>query len=199
MTSSAVLPINQEETQMHVDPVTLKQNTPQVLHIFETKAEAKAFRETFSEHLNIIDEAIGWRVGHTLPDNATAYLWPSRTDETGKHWLREIAATTKAALKLPRVVSPHWYTSNWIAYGTEPENLPTVMAESETIDNTDEKTDYDALVKGFQLAQTFRVFGVRTLNELLAGRGNGADSRNANPLVDGLDSFIYCSRLVEQS
>lgn len=126
---------------------------PETFHAFETRSGARRFRKITGQGPdNVIDDGIGWRLGQMLPVNATVYLWTEPLDATTFKWVDEIAATTKATLKRPTIpVQPKTRRfrgiGDCIRDGATPGDLAKAMAEADTVENTDEPTDYDLLVE----------------------------------------------------
>ena len=121
---------------------------PETIHAFETRSGARAFKKASREGPdNVINEAVGWRLGQILPANATVYLWPGTLGGTAFKWIDEIAATTKATLKWPTVPAPHREINDWIRAGAKASDLIKAMDEAENVENTNDRTDRDLLAE----------------------------------------------------
>jgi hypothetical protein len=122
-------------------------NQQALFHAFETRAAARWFREAAGEIADgdIIVDSLGWQLGRQLHKDSTVYLWPSANDETSLKWISDIAATSKASLKLPAVPT-RGRQSDWLRYGADAEAIAKAVSNASIVQNTNEKTDYDTLI-----------------------------------------------------
>ena len=133
---------------------------PQTFHVFETRSEAKAFRQLFGGNdNNIIVESLGWRAGDMLPPNATACLWPStygkKLDpeiaklgpETSAKWIADIAASTKATLRRAGILPGFRSLGEFLRTYADAEDIDKAIAEAVAVENTNAKTDRDYLIE----------------------------------------------------
>jgi putative DNA primase/helicase len=122
----------------------------QTFHAFDSRTAARRFRDLTGND-NILENAIGWQLGKSLPQNAIVYLWSNR-DEIGNKWVAEVAATSKAKLKKPIITEGFCRVGEWLRLWVENGDIEKAMAGAETIENTNEKTDRDSIIEAFKRA-----------------------------------------------
>lgn len=116
----------------------------EIYHVFETPRGAELFQKAFNVPADkILHDHIGGRLGLTLPSNAEVYLWPF-LDESGGEWVDNIAASSKATLKLTWLEDDLY---RWLRSRPTSADLAEVMADSESVKNIEDKTDYDCLLE----------------------------------------------------
>jgi hypothetical protein len=105
------------------------------VQIFESQWDAFAFMDVSGERSCIIitrGANNGGLVAGLITERSTIYLW-TQNDAPGEKWLQDICASTKCAVKRPKIPTQHKDLNDWTRAGATSDDLLGAMLKAETL------------------------------------------------------------------